>query len=345
MKSIFNFLNLFNKQPSYLKFMWDGESDEIDNFQVFLNSVNASFYNNALSFELNLVDGMDLYYTVIKDVQIVIRKENLTLAHRFHFYQKDRLDKYMEDLTIFLDRLNVELKIPKQHYTYKEVIANDGNSQNHQVYYIYNIEPKFAPANVRPIYIQSPFNKIINRELIQMRLDKYKEFGLFDFLSSDKIIKGYEYSLEYISFNDDEILWNFKDLIYGCCLPESMGWESELNGFTSITNGKLSFNNFLKVDNEENPIFVDIEVDINGEKINFRKLTDNFTFRFIKELNRYLEVKHQSVFLNFIWTNSPHEQQNFIYVPSERAEFLVQNFKEFEYISDEIIDFYEEEYC
>lgn len=342
---MFNFLKLFNKQPNYLKFMWDGETDEIENFHLFLNSVNVSFYSNALSFEIKLVDGMDLYYSDIKDIQILVRKENSKLTHRFHFYHKDRVDNYMEDLTIFLDRLNVELKIPKQHYTYREVIANDGNSQNPQVYYIYNKELKFAPANVKPIYIQSPFNKIINRELIQMRLDKYKEFGLFEFLSSDTIARGYEYSLEYISFNYDEMLWNFKDLIYGCSLPESIGWESELEGLASITNGSITFTHFSKMDNRENPIFVDIEVAINGEKNIFRKLTDNFTFRFIKELNKYLEVKHQSVFLNFVWTNSPHEQQNFIYVSSVCAKSLVQNFKEFEYISDETIEYFEEQYC
>lgn len=345
MKSIFNFLNLFSKQPSYVKFTWDGESDEIENFQMFLNSVNVSFYNNSLNFEINLVDGMDLYYTNIKDVQIVVRKENSKITHRFHFYHKYHVDKYMEDLTIFLERLNLEFQIPRQYYTYKEVIANDGNSQNPLVYYIYNKEPKFAPTNFKPIYIQSPFNKIISRELIQMRLDKYKEFGLFEFLSSDTIARGYEYSLEYISFNYDEMLWNFKDLIYGCSLPESMGWESELNGFASITNGALTFSNISKIDNDEDPILVDIGLDINGERFYCRKLTDNFTFRFIKELNKYLEVKHQSIFLNFIWSNSPHEQQNFIYVPSKRAELLVQNFKEFEYISDETIEYYEEQYC
>ena len=342
---MFNFLKLFNKQPSYVKFTWSSESDEIENFQVFLNSVNVSFYNNSLSFDINLVAGMNLYYRDIEDIQILVRKENLTLTHRFHFYHKDRVDKYMEDLTIFLDRLNVEFKIPKQYYTYKEVIANDGNSQNPQVYYIYNIEPKFAPPNVKPIYIQSSFNKIINRELIQMRLDKYKEFGLFDFLPSDIIIKGYEYSLEYISFDYDEMLWNFKVLIYGCSLPESMGWESELNYFASITNGALKFDNFLKVDNEEDPILVDISLDINGERFHCNKLTDNFTFRFIKELNVFLNERYKSVFLNFIWTNSPHEQQNFIYIPSNKAELLVENFKEFEYISDETIEFYEDLYC
>jgi hypothetical protein len=345
MGSIFNFLKLFNKQPSFVKFTWDGETDEIENFQFFLNIVNVSFYNNAISFEINVVDGMDLYYTDIKDVQIMVRKENSTLNHRFHFYHKDRPDKYMEDLTMFLDRLNVEFQIPKQYYTYKEVIANDGNTQNSPVYYIYNEEPKIASVKVKQIYIQSPFSKIINRELIQMRLNEYKKFGLFDFLSSDTIARGYEYSLEYISFNYDEMLWNFKDFIYGCSVPESMGWESELEGFASIANGAITFSNFSKLDNEEDPIFVDIGVDINGERFYCSKLTDNFTFRFIKELNKYLEVKHQSVFLNFIWSNSPHVQQNFIYVPSKRAEFLVQNFKEFEYISDEIIDFYEEEYC
>jgi len=342
---MFNFLKLFNKQPSYLKFMWDGETDEIENFQVVLNSVNVSFYNNSLSFEIKLVDGMDLYYSDIKDIQILVRKENSKLSHRFHFYNKDRPDKYMEDLSIFLDRLNIEFQIPKQYYTYKEITENNRNSQNSPFYYIYNKEPKFASVKVKPIYIQSPFSKIINIELIQMRLNEYKKFGLFEFLPSETIVKGYEYSLEYISFNYDEILWNFKDLIYGCSLPESMGWESELKFFASITNGALTFSNFSKVDNEEDPIFVDIGVDINGERFYCSKLTDNFTFRFIKELNKYLEVKHQSVFLNFIWSNSPHEQQNFIYVPSKRAEFLVENFKEFEYISDEIIDFYEEEYC
>ncbi len=345
MEGMFNFLKLFNKQPSNLKFMWDGETDEIENFQLLLNIVNVSFYNNSLSFELNLVDGMDLYYTDIKDVQIVVRKENLTLTHRFHFYYKDRPDKYMEDLTIFLDRLNVEFQIPKQHYTYKEFIANDGNSKKSPVYYIYNEEPKFAPVKVKPILVQSSFGRIINRELIQKRLDEYKKFGLFEFLPSETLVKGYEYSLEYISFSYDEILLNFKDLIYGSSLPESMGWESELKFFASITNGALTFSNFSKVDNEEDPIFVDIGIDINGERFYCSKLTDNFTFRFIKELNKYLEVKHQSVFLNFIWSNSPHEQQNFIYVSSHKAELIVQNFKEFEYISDETIDFYEEHYC
>jgi hypothetical protein len=345
MGSIFNFLKLFNKQPRNVKFIWDGESGEIENFQVFLNSVNVSFYNNSLSFEINLVDGMDLYYTDIKDVKIVVRKESLTLNYRFHFYHKDHVDKYMEDLTMFLDRLNVESQITKHYYAYKEVNANDGNTQNSPVYFIYNEEPKFAPANVKPIYIQSSFNKIINRELIQMRLDEYKEFGLFEFLSSDTIAKGYEYSLEYISFNYDEMLWNFKDLIYGCSLPESIGWESELEGLASITNGSITFTHFSKVDNTANPIFVDIGVDINGERFYCSKLTDNFTFRFIKELNKYLEVKYQTVFLNFIWSNSPHEQQNFIYVSSNRAELLVQNFKEFEYISDETIEYFEEQYC
>ncbi len=342
---MFNFLKLFNKQPIYVKFTWVGESDEDENFQVFLNSVNVSFYDNSLNFEINLVDGMDLYYRDIEDIQILVWKENLTLTHRFHFYHKDRVDKYMEDMTIFLERLNLEFQIPRQYYTYKEVIANDGNSKNLSVYYIYNIEPKLAPANVKPIDIQSSFNKIINRELIQMRLDKYKEFGLFEFLSSDTIARGYEYSLEYISFNYDEMLWNFKDLIYGCSLPESMGWESELNGFASITNGALTFSNISKIDNDEDPILVDIGLDINGERFYCNKLTDNFTFRFIKELNVFLNERYKSVFLNFIWTNSPHEQQNFIYVPSNKAELLVQNFKEFEYISDETIEFYEDLYC
>ena len=115
--------------------------------------------------------------------------------------------------------------------------------------------------------------------------------------------------------------------------------------FASITNGEIKFTHFSKVDNAENPIFVDIGVDIKGERFYCSKLTDNFTFRFIKELNKYLEVKHQSVFLNFIWSNSPHEQQNFIYVSSVCAKALVQNFKEFEYISDETIEYFEEQYC
>lgn len=345
MGSMFNFLKLFNKQPSYVKFTWSSESDEIENFQVFLNSVNVSFYNNSLSFDINLVAGMNLYYRDIEDIQILVRKENLTLTHRFHFYHKDRVDKYMEDLTIFLDRLNVEFKIPKHYYIYKEIIDNDKNTQNSHVYYIYNEEPKTAPVKVMPINIYPTYTRIIKAELIQMRLDKYKEFGLFDFLPSDIIIKGYEYSLEYISFDYDEMLWNFKVLIYGCSLPESMGWESELNYFASITNGALKFDNFLKVDNEEDPILVDISLDINGERFHCNKLTDNFTFRFIKELNVFLNERYKSVFLNFIWTNSPHEQQNFIYIPSNKAELLVENFKEFEYISDETIEFYEDLYC
>ncbi len=343
---MFNFFKNFRRKPRFMTYIWNKDLDALHNIKFLIQNINKYFYEGKLNLEYELVPAMDEGSYELKDVRIKVEIDKHIFNFRIHYYPNQNPDTYIQDLSKIFDRLNLDLELNKNFSSYINIDNfKTLTDQKSSTYYFYDEEPKYAPSKVKSIHVRSPYHTVISLKDVKAKLAEYKQMGLFELLPPGEVEMGYKYSMEYVVSEYDALLWNFKNFIYECSIPESIGWESELKFFASITNGALTFSNFSKVDNEEDPIFVDIGVDINDERFYCGKLTDNFTFRFIKELNKYLEVKHQSVFLNFIWSNSPHEQQNFIYVPSKRAEFLVENFKEFEYISDETIDFYEEEYC
>ena len=343
---MFNFFKKIRSKPQFMTFKWNKDTDTFHSIQSLFQKINDYFYEGKLILEYDMVPAMHEGNYELKDVRIQVKKDKHILIFRINYFANQNPDTYIQDISKIFDRLNLDLSFNKKFYSYVKIDEITALSrQNASTYYFYDEDPNNTPSNMRSIYVRRPDHSVISMKDVIAKLDEYKQMGLFELLPPAVVEQGSEYSMEYVVFEYDTLLWNFKKFIYECNIPESMGWESELEGFASITNGAITFTNFSKVDNADNPIFVDISVDINGERFYCTKLTDNFTFRFIKELNKFLVERHQTIFLNFVTFSSPYQQQNFIYISTKYSNNLIQCYKEFQYISDEIIDFYEEEYC
>lgn len=343
---MFNFFKNIRSKPQFMTFKWNKDTDTLHSIQSLIQNINEHFYEGKLNLEYEMVSAMDEGSYKLKDVRIQVEKDNHILIFRINYFTNQNPDTYIQDISKIFDRLNLDLAFNKKFYSYVKIDEVTALSrQNASTYCFYDEEPNNTPSTMRSIYVRGPEHSVISLKDVIAKLDEYKQMGLFELLPPAVVEQGSEYSMEYVVFEYDTLLWNFKKFIYECNIPESMGWESELEGFASITNGAINFTNFSKVDNADNPIFVDISVDINGERFYCTKLTDNFTFRFIKELNKFLAERHQTIFLNFVTFSSPYQQQNFIYISTKYSNNLIQCYKEFQYISDEIIDFYEDEYC
>ena len=344
---MFKIFKIFRSKPHFMTYKWDRNADTLNNIQSLVQNINDHFYEGKLNLEYEMVPAMDVGSYELKDVRIKVKKDKQILIFRINYYANQNPDTYIKDISKIFDRFNLDLELNKNFSSYLNTEdVQVLTIQKTPIYYFYDVEPKYAPSKVRSIHIRSPFHSVISMNYVIAKLDEYKQMGLFELLAPEEVDMGYRYSMEYVIFEYDSLLWNFKNFIYGCSVPESMGWESELEGFAFVTNGAITFTNFSKVDNAENPIFVDVSVDVNGERFYCTKLTDNFTFRFIKELNKFLAERHQAIFLNFVtFSSSAHQQQNFMYISTKYTDTLIQQYKEFENISDETIDLFEEMYC
>jgi hypothetical protein len=343
---MFNIFKIFRSKPHFMVYTWNKDANTLHNIQSLIQNINDHFYEGKLILDYEMVPAMDEGSYELKDVQIKVKKDKHILIFRINYFANQNPDTFIKDISKIFDRLNLDLELNKNFSSYVNIDnVKSLTDQKLTTYYFYDEEPKYAPSKVRSIHVRSPFHHVLSLNDVKAKLAEYKQMGLFELLAPEEVDMGYKYSMEYVVFEYDALLWNFKNFIYECSVPESMGWESELEGFASITNGAITFTNFSKVDNEEDPIFVDIGIDINGERFYCNKLTDNFTFRFIKELNKFFDERHQAIFLNFVTFSSPYQQQNFMYISSNYTDELTQLYKEFEYISDETIDFYEKEYC
>ncbi len=343
---MFNFFKNFRRKPHFMAYTWNKDANTLHNIQSLIQNINEHFYRGKLILEYEIVPAMVEGSYELKDVRIKVKNDKHIFIFRINYFSNQNPDTFIKDISKIFDRLNLDLELNKNFSSYVNIDnIKSLTDQKLTTYYFYDEEPKYAPSKVRSIHIRSPFHHVLSLNDVKAKLAEYKQMGLFELLPPEEVDMGYKYSMEYVVFEYDALLWNFRNFIYDCSVPESMGWESELEGFASITNGAITFTNFSKVDNEEDPIFVDIGIDINGERFYCNKLTDNFTFRFIKELNKFLDESHQAIFLNFVTFSSPHQQQNFMYISSNYTNELTQIYKEFEYISDETIDFYEKMYC
>ena len=344
---MFYLLKFFKRKQHFMTYTWNKDVDALQNVKSVIQNINVHFYNGSLTMEYDMIPAMDVGSYDLQDVRIKVKKDQQILIFRINYYANQNPDTYIQDISKIFDRLNLDLELNKNFSSYLNTEdVQVLTIQKTPIYYFYDVEPKYAPSKVRSIHIRSPFHSVISMNDVIAKLDEYKQMGLFELLAPEEVDMGYRYSMEYVIFEYDSLLWNFKNFIYGCSVPESVGWESELEGFAFVTNGAITFTNFSKVENAENPIFVDVSVDVNGERFYCTKLTDNFTFRFIKELNKFLAERHQAIFLNFAtFSSSAHQQQNFMYISTEYTDGLTQHYKEFEYISDETIDFFEEMYC
>ena len=321
--------------------------NEIEVYINFLEKVNEKFHLlTSPSFKVSYAYGMSIYYTEEEDLKTELSIGEKNYATQFHHYIKPANQNFLAE---GFKNLKVISSIFNRYFIEQDdsrrIIVTDmsGASSNEKKL---NISLSTNPnAAVLGEQINFYSNHPIQQKIAKMeeQLDSYKECKLFDLLSENTRNIGTQLAKNY-SLSHGSVLWCFKNLIVPSCPRESGGYEQELKSFLNITQGQITYSDYSEVKADFGNNLITVKCLLNGEPFEVTGLKEQFSFKFIVELNRYLSMKYNTSFYVWAWENNPWEQQTFIYLNNDTFKEFVQPNKrrEFNELGGYIVEFYDE---
>lgn len=332
-----------NQQPFSFQFEPKASIPEAvaEEYLEFLWKISSEFLLSDIEdFELEFVEGLDIYNDTSHDCRITIITPEARYAYRIlNFPSLDgtkflsRYKSYYPQLADVVSRYLMETNSPLK------VVAEMPKVREHELKDFkvwYTTEPeKYFNADWEDD--DNPTPKFSRAEILS-QLDVYAEAGLFKRLPEPTIDRGLALSLEYSLLVKQDLLWCFRYLVAPCCPRESSGYEDELESLIQISNGHLSCSQLEERDSENGTT---VTATINGRRFKSTALPEEFSLKFVVELNAFLKEHFGTSFYLWNWERNPWEQVCFVYLDNTVFEKvkLLPNFEELDLI---LADFYEE---
>ena len=321
--------------------------NEFEVYSNFLERVNEEFhlFINP-SFKVSHAFGMGIYYTETEDLKTELSADGKSYVTQFSQYIKQANQNYSKDcfknlkvISSIFNRYFVEQGSPAR------IIVTDmsdasSNEKKLNISLSNNANAAVLGEKIN-FYSNHPIEEKVAK--VEEQLASYQSCKLFDLLSEDTRNIGIELAKNY-NEPHGSVLWCFKNLIVPSCPRESSGYEWELKSFLNITHGQITYSDYSEVKADFGNNLVTVKCLLNGEPFEATGLKEEFSFKFIVELNRHLKEKYNTTFYVWAWENNPWEQQTFIYLNCDTFKESVQPKKrrEFTELGGYIVEFYDE---
>jgi len=317
-------------------------------FIEFLNKINEEFQiTNNPEFNIDYTVGLEIYSRETQDILIELSSNGKKYTVQYPNYIKSTHPSFSE---VVYKNLKVISGVYNRYFVENDdtrrIIVTDMSSKDQESEKKLNVSISTNPnAGVLGSPINFYGNHVIKKKVSEVidLVENYHSCKVFDLLPEAVLNKGKQLTKNY-SWNGQENLWCFKNLIVPCCPRESSGYESELQNFLKVTHGVITYADYSEVQADFGNNLVTVKCLLNGESFEVSGLKQEFSFQFIVALNEHLKEKHNTCFYIWNYENNPWEQQTLIYLNVDTYKNFVYPNKrrEFKELGSYIVEFYDE---